>query len=248
MEDKDVLAEIGLTEREAKVYLALLELGSTTTGPIIKKSGVPNSKIYEILESLQNKGLVSWITRGKIKYFQAAEPKKILTLFEEKRKQIQQAIPLLEAKQLLVKEKQTVDLFEGINSIYAAFLDILEGANEGEEYCAFTSVEESENEDVANFYKKLGVKRHELGLNIQILANIRHKTVFEQIYKERIKFLKKIVRFSQFEFPGDIAIFKDKIILINWIDKPSAIMITSPKMAEQYKLFFNQLFQLASPF
>jgi hypothetical protein len=56
------------------------------------------------------------------------------------------------------------------------------------------------------------------------------------------------MRFSQFDFPGDIAIFRDKIIIINWIDKPSAILITSPKMAEQYKTFFNQLFHLASPF
>ena len=72
MEPKELLAEIGLTERESKVYLALLELGSTTTGPLVKKSEVPNSKVYEILESLQNKGLVSWITKGKTKYFQEA--------------------------------------------------------------------------------------------------------------------------------------------------------------------------------
>ena len=55
----EILQELGLTQREIRVYLALLELGSTTTGSIIKRSEVPNSKIYEILESLQNKGLVS---------------------------------------------------------------------------------------------------------------------------------------------------------------------------------------------
>jgi len=53
MNVNELLTEIGLTERESKVYCALLELGQTTTGPLSKKSQVPNSKIYAVLESLE---------------------------------------------------------------------------------------------------------------------------------------------------------------------------------------------------
>ena len=45
----ELLEEIGLTKSEIKVYLALLELGSATSGPIVDKSGASSSKIYEIL-------------------------------------------------------------------------------------------------------------------------------------------------------------------------------------------------------
>ena len=115
MEPNELLKETGLTERESKVYLALLELGSTTTGPLVKKSKVPNSKIYEILESLHNKGLSSWIIKGKIKYFQGANPKKILTLFKEKEREIERLLPELESKQLSAKEKQSVEIYQGKN-------------------------------------------------------------------------------------------------------------------------------------
>jgi len=55
----EILQRVGLTPGEAKIYLALLELGQSTTGPIVNKSKVSTSKTYKILERLENKGLVS---------------------------------------------------------------------------------------------------------------------------------------------------------------------------------------------
>jgi sugar-specific transcriptional regulator TrmB len=48
--DPKMLEEIGLTEGESKVYLALLKLGATKTGPLIKEADVSSSKVYKILE------------------------------------------------------------------------------------------------------------------------------------------------------------------------------------------------------
>ena len=56
-----ILQEIGLTRNEIKVYTSLLDLGESKTGEILKKSGLNSGKIYEILDSLQKKGLVSWV-------------------------------------------------------------------------------------------------------------------------------------------------------------------------------------------
>ena len=64
------LLKIGLTEGESKVYLALTELGSSTVGPIVKKSGVAYSNIYDILHRLIEKGIVSFIIKNKTRYFQ----------------------------------------------------------------------------------------------------------------------------------------------------------------------------------
>ena len=65
---KDALSNLGLSERESSVYLALLELGQTTTGPLSKKSSIPNSKIYEVLNSLEEKGLVSWVLKNNLPF------------------------------------------------------------------------------------------------------------------------------------------------------------------------------------
>lgn len=49
---ENLLEEIGLTQNETKVYLALNELGTSTISPIVERAGISNSKIYIILNKL----------------------------------------------------------------------------------------------------------------------------------------------------------------------------------------------------
>ena len=56
----------------------MLDIGATTSGPIVDKSNVARSIVYQILEKLIQKGLVSFIIKDKTKYYQASNPKKIL--------------------------------------------------------------------------------------------------------------------------------------------------------------------------
>ena len=81
--DTYIFEDIGLTKREIKVYLALLELGSTTVGNILDKTRIPSSKIYEILRRLQDKGLVSYVKIENKRHYQAADPNSILSLLDE---------------------------------------------------------------------------------------------------------------------------------------------------------------------
>ncbi len=245
MEIKKLLSEVGLTERESKVYLALLETGLTTTGPLVKKSGVPNSKIYEILESLQNKGLVSWIIKSKTKYFQASDPKKILTIFREKEKEIENLLPVLEARQKKVEEKQFVELYEGSKAIFAFLNNLMADAKKGENYFSFSLGKEHEDKKVEIFYKNFGTKREKKGLVVKILANKETKKIFRKVYSDRIWFLKKIVRFTGFNFPQGIVIFRDHTVMMNWTENPIAIHIHSKKTAKQYERFFKDLWKTA---
>src|SRR3989344_476843 len=140
--DLELLQEIGLTKAEIKVYLALLELGSSTTGPIIDKSGASSSKIYEILEKLMQKGLASFVIKSGTKYFEAAPPKRILEFLQEKQrrineqtKQVESILPELELKQTLSKEKSETLVFKGMKGAETAFNDILT-LKKGEEVLA----------------------------------------------------------------------------------------------------------------
>jgi len=66
---ENILKEIGLTEGEIKIYLALLELGSSSITSIIKRSGISGSKAYEVLDRLAKKGLVNFIIKNNILIF-----------------------------------------------------------------------------------------------------------------------------------------------------------------------------------
>ena len=238
----DILKEIGLTERESRVYLALLELGKVTTGSIIKKSGVPNSKIYEILESLQNKGLVSYIIKGKVKYFQASEPKKILALFKEKERKIQEMLPELEAKRRISEEAKSVEIFEGIKAMRGLFLSFLGDAKKGEDFYGFSTGETSMNREIEDFYEWWGALKLNSGLKDHLLISLKNKDWFERsISPEAKKALKGILRYSKISFPGDTAIFRNKVILLNWENIPNAILIVNTNLARQYIEFFREL-------
>ena len=59
--DTKILEDIGLTNAEIKVYLALLELGSSTAGHILEKSGLQNSVVHMTLHKLIDKGFITFI-------------------------------------------------------------------------------------------------------------------------------------------------------------------------------------------
>src|SRR3972149_2344557 len=111
--DISSLREAGLTEGEIKVYLALLELGASTAGPIIEKSKVSRSIIYQLLDKLMEKGLVSYIVKEKTKHFQAAEPNRLFDYIEERavklqesKKSVEKLLPQLLLRQRAAKESE----------------------------------------------------------------------------------------------------------------------------------------------
>jgi sugar-specific transcriptional regulator TrmB len=120
------LKEAGLTEGEIKVYLALLEIGSATSGKIVEKSGVARSIIYQLLEKLAQKGLVSHITKSKTKHYEAAPPQKILEYIEHRREEFEQNKAEVEAllPELLLKqqlsEQNEANFYQGYKGINTA--------------------------------------------------------------------------------------------------------------------------------
>ena len=87
------IEELGLTKHEAIVYKALLELGETKTGAIVKTTNLHRVLIYDALESLIKKGLASYVIKENIKYFKAANPERILDFLKEKEEIANEIIP-----------------------------------------------------------------------------------------------------------------------------------------------------------
>jgi len=138
--DLRVLEEIGLTKGETKVYLSLFSLGLTTTGPIVCESGVSASKVYKVLERLAGKGLVSHIVKNRTKFFQAADPERLLDLLELREKKIarekralEKIIPELKKKRGSLARAQSVEVFEGLEGIKTARTKLMAELEKGDE-------------------------------------------------------------------------------------------------------------------
>ena len=83
MQNKELLQRLGLSDKEAKVYLALLSMGSGSAYTIAVKSGLKRPTTYLILDELRKKGLVGKIPRAKKQLFMANPPDELLSSAEE---------------------------------------------------------------------------------------------------------------------------------------------------------------------
>ena len=84
----ETLQAVGLSEKESATYIDLLQYGESQTGKICKRTKIPSSHIYNILNSLLEKGLISFQLINNIKVFKAAQPDTLAHLFDEKEKKL----------------------------------------------------------------------------------------------------------------------------------------------------------------
>ncbi len=235
--DISILEDIGLTKAQIKVYLALLEIGETTSGPIIKKSELQNSVVYNALNQLMEEGLVSFILRGKTKYFQAADPKNLVTYIETKKSRLLSILPQLTQKK--EQKQHEAKVFVGWKGVYAAFDSILDELPAGSEYIGFAAGAESQfSDETKTFFRIYNRKRSDMEYKVKLIANeSARKTIEKYEYepgqkKPHYKFVKGI------SFNG-IIIFNDKVLQVAFEDEPVAIIISSRAMAESFRKVFT---------
>lgn len=238
-----ILEELGLSEAEAKIYLALLELGTSKTGKIIDKTKLQSSTVYHVLGALVEKGLASFIHEGKIKFYQAERPESLLMFLDEKRKKLKTIMPELKERESQGNKKQTAKVYQGIKGLRAAFNDILEKMKKGEEYYFFSAPrKEFFNQNVVLFFRNFHLRRAENGIKVKGLSLKGSRKIIDKIF-QGVK-LHKIKYIGDFA-PQGIVVYKNKLITIDWDDTPTAVVIESKSIANSYKKFFEQKWRIA---
>jgi len=117
----DQLKNLNLTDKEARVYLTLLELGPSTPYKISKRSRLKRPTAYVIAEELVEKGLVIQVTGEKKKLYMARSPEAYFEEAEEKLWNAKQILPELKALQRKTSEKPNILYFEGVEGIKQAY-------------------------------------------------------------------------------------------------------------------------------
>ncbi|NQU77956.1 hypothetical protein HQ544_04650 [Candidatus Falkowbacteria bacterium] len=131
-----ILENYGLDEKQAKVYLACLEMGSASVQRISEKAGIPRSTTYEILDFLRDKGFVSTFLKKRVKYFSPEDPKKIITRAKGKIESLEKSLPRILAAYRRTAHQPAVRFYQGKQGMKVILDEILE---EAIEIKAFTS-------------------------------------------------------------------------------------------------------------
>lgn len=245
--DTRILEHIGLTHNESIVYLTLLKEGTLKSGEILKHSGLNSGKIYEILESLKKKGLVSESVMNNIKHYTAAPPYQILEYLNKQKEElekdeqiIKKAIPEFEK----IREKKTKEIkaitYTGFRGIKTAVDEALESMKKGEEILGMGITEKKDNK-FNEFWVSWTEKR------------IKKKIIAKHIFSERRDYFKKFekMRYTESKVlegltPVTIDIFgKDKVLILNYNEPFSCTMIYDENTATSFINFFYQLWKIA---
>jgi sugar-specific transcriptional regulator TrmB len=222
------LERLGLTKNESSVYVALLELGSSTSGGIIRKTGIHGSKVYAALERLERKGLANYAIKSGKKSFAAADPSRLLELEKKRSEMVKQLLPELTKLQKQPQETR-IDIYqerEGLKNIVQEVLG-----------CRHFDVLASggQNEEIFPHYSEYVSKQIEKrGIDARAISSGK--------VKERIKNHRFL---PDFIGPFTVVIYDAKIAMIIYAEKPSAIIVESDKACRRYKRYFEMLWKMS---
>ena len=239
-----IFRELGFSEREIKVYLALLEIGDTTVGPVAAKTRLQHSKVYQTLEKLIDKGLVTFVIKSKTKYFQAQPPRRILSIIKEKERNFLEILPSLEQRQQQSQHPQAAKVYEGYKAIKAMFDGILDGMSKKSYYYVFAFKDEYLQSPLAQrFLRNVHLQLSQKKVDDRLIA---HKSIMREFVKTYANIRGIRYKFTSLNIPFGLMVIDDKVINWVWGERPTAVEIVSGQIAAQYKAFFLEIWKLAS--
>jgi len=235
------LQKLGFSENEAKVYLALLEAGFGTTGPIIKKTGLHRNIVYETLDKLIARDLVSAsLQRGK-KHFRALSPAKLLQQEKSQLSLAQEVVPALIKMQKA--EKQEVIIYEGKDGFQNAHFDAVEQMKPNEIIYVIMAGGTKWFDAMEGGLKKFDKIRAEKKIKDKIIAlESQRKDMASQTKRPlfEAKFLP-----TKFDNPSGNAVYGSNTLLMVYGEPILAIMIKNPDIATGFKQYFEMLWKIA---
>jgi len=241
---KKVLQQIGLTEGEIQVYEALVELGLSSTGKITKKANIASSKVYEVLQRLMNKGLVSYIVKNGVRYYDATPPERLIDFLEEKKsdidnaqKEIKKIIPEIKLKRKSAEEKNQTIVYTGIQGPKIVLNEILELGKKGIENYGFGTDVDPYVEYMPYVLNKYiqEAKKYKFRTRLLFAKGFKSPNVTAQI-----RHLPK-----EFLFPVRIMIYGNKVAIVDFTKPITTIIIEKKEIADAYKKHFELLWKIA---
>jgi sugar-specific transcriptional regulator TrmB len=257
MEEQTLIShieELGLSNKEARIYVSLLTLGPSPVQRIADQSGIKRVTTYVILESLVGLGLVSQSVKGKKTYFIAEDPTNLRRLLEkrehelkEQKHNFEQVLPELQGLKVLPKESPTVKFYDspdGIKTIMNAYLEQLKDPDLDFVY-GFSNLDqlfkyfpEYKTASANPTRLRSGVKSHFLYTSSE--GPIFHDTDDERNRESR--YLPPDI----FPMNGDFVIVGDNVLMMSLSgSRPIGVAISSKELSQGLKAMFMVAWEAA---
>lgn len=234
------LGNIGMTTNEVKVYLALIDLGTTLAGYVARKAKLHRRQTYDALHRLIEKGLVSYTIESGRKHFRPVDPSRIIEIARNREREIEGVLPEIIEKFRKTESRIHAEIYEGTEGLKSVMELILKEKKEW-----YTIGSTGKGPVVLPFYlEQFARKRVKLGIKRKVLlVDSKEGRAYYKVLKQqglvKIKFLPK-----EIQQPQTIWIFDDKVaIILVSVECPVVFLIDNKEIADFYKEYFNLLWK-----
>lgn len=236
MDTLEILKECGLSNNEAKIYLALLESGTATATDIAKKTRLHRTNVYDSLKRMIEKGMAAHFQKDNTTCYEATNPEGLLNLMKQKEAILQSVLPQLKLARNLAKGKTEARVFEGKQAIVEFLFDLLNCNDEILVYGIPKEVPDMLKTILPHFHKE------------RVTKKVWMKHIYNHDARERINYLNSLpyteARYLPEPFDSQVSTFVcgNEVVFTLWIDNMVTIRIENKLMADAYRKYFNLLY------
>ena len=238
-----------LTQGESKVYRALVALGESSVGNIIKEAKVSHSKIYDILKRLAGKGLVSSINKNGKQYFSPAKPKALKRLLESEHEKLHameedmnEAVDMLRVRMNTVAAKSVLSSYEGIKGMKYVLDSVIDEVSKGDKICILGTPKQV-TEKAGGYLKGWQQRRIKKGVVCKILsdkdAGSWNLAWWKASKKRKLTFTKKSDNIS----PAYLVMTGKSVTTIFFAGQILSFKVEHKDIAKKYQDFFETLWK-----
>ncbi len=244
---KNELERLGLSEKEASVYLAALEMGPSPVQDISHKSKVNRATTYVMIESLAGRGLMSTFQKGKKRFYAAESPGQLMTIIEqqqkslaEKRADLEEALPMLTALYNAEGAKPQVRYLEGPEGGHTTrqIFERLEGdfvqVVPLDDVHALEEMLHGRDEHIKNLVKQRVAGR--------VMFITEDPDALEKLPKSD-QFEYKFIHPSEFPVHGEMAVRGNHVFLFSHKSALVSVVIVSQEIADLLRALFEMAWQ-----
>lgn len=236
------LISLGLAEKEAKVYLALIPLGTVGSSKLIEASGLHGQFVYQALESLEERGLVGHVVeRGRKKFF--SRPPSALVQVAEKQVTAAQAVAKSLEQAALIPADQTFEVVRGTESFIAHEFALLRDAPEGCELLVIGGAGDQFANEMGDKLGSYEVERRKKKIRVRYIGSQDQLGALRKDNTSRSFFAHRVLS-SSFTGLVNTNIWPE-VVNLNTFAKPvTSFVLKSPTVAESYRGFFEALWRM----
>ena len=240
---KNILTGLNLSEAEAGVYLAALELGQATMQALAYKSKVKRTSIYNFIEELKEKGLITETKKKKRRVYSAVHPEQLVEIEKTRVTELQKILPELLAVHNKSSSKPRVTFYDGLEGTKQVYADMLK---DKQPILAYEDLEHMRAGMRSTFYDTWPAERARR--NIPFKSISRDSATAREFTKDNIRLLRQTKFLQSSDLKTEINIYGNKVALMSFRTKPPfCVLIEDHDIAETLRVTWNELWKRLGP-